>query len=63
MILFGVVPDSFTFSVVIALVPLAQKIANRCRQFTDDASSQGNAPSKPQLEGPRVLALAAVRHD
>ena len=47
MILFGVVPDSFTFSVVIALVPLAQKIANRCRQFTDDASSQGNASSKP----------------
>ena len=62
----GEVPESFyrsPFSVVAALVPLAQQMAKRSRPFTDEASKYTGAPSKSKPVGKRVLTLAAVRHE
>ena len=63
MVLFGIVSKvslhRSPFSVVAAVVPLAQQMAKRSLPFTDEVSKHTGASSKP--EGKRVLALAAVR--
>ena len=54
--------DRSPFSVVVALVPLAQQVAKRSRPFPDEASKDTGASSKSEPEGKRLLALASVRH-
>ena len=59
----GRVPESFhrsPCSVVAALVPLAQQMAERIHSFTDDASKHTGASPKPAGKGD--LALASVGH-
>ena len=65
MILFGIVPESFPrcpFSVVAALGPSAQDVANRSRHSIDDVSKFEGASLKSMPDGKMALALAAVRH-
>ena len=49
-------------SVVAALVPSARKMTKRSRHSRDQDSRVSGASSKPNPEGNRALALAAVRH-
>ena len=65
MILFGMVLESFhrrPFSVVAAVVPLAQQMAKSTRPLTVEASNYAGESSKSEPDGKAVLVLAAVRH-
>ena len=65
MIMFGIVPVFLhrnPFSVVAAMALLAQQMTKRSRPFTDEASKDTGASSRPTPQGKRVLSLAAVRH-
>ena len=65
MTLFGIVSESFNRSspsVVATLVPCAHKMAKTSRHSREEDSGVSGASSKPNPEGNRAFALAAVRH-